>query len=458
MSSARLLSEARSWHAPARLLDRLIGTSLSELPSKGRPMLAALAAVLVVDWADRNVLGGLAPELRRDLGIGNSELGLLSAAFSIVGAVVSLPVGLLVDRVRRLALLSSAVALWSLAVLAAGAAQGFLWLFGARLALGAIAATAGPATPSLVGDLVRNRDRGRVMGFIDGGQLVGTGLGYVLAAFVVAFLSWRWGFWLLAVPGLALAFFLRRLPEPERTGASDGHARYSLREMRDAFRIVLTIRTNLIVLMAVSVGNLFFAAVSTFAVVFATQQYGLTTSQADLGVIVIAVGAVAGILGGGRLGDWLMRRNLVTGRLWVGAVGLMTAAVLGTPVLFTHSLVLAGVLVVVGTAALNAATPVMDAVRLDVVAPELRGRAEAVRTVLRAGAEGLAPLAIGVLADHLAGGGHAGLRWALVLVMPALALNGLLLLLATRTYPREAEAVSRSSRPESADTEETAHD
>jgi MFS family permease len=148
---------------------------------------------------------------------------------------------------------------------------------------------------------------------------------------------------------------------------------------------------------------------------------------------------------GGRLGDRLLAHHHAAGRLWVAAAGLVVAAVLGTPVLFTHSLLLAGVLIVVGTAGLNAATPVLDAVRLDVVPPELRGRAEAVRTMLRTGAEGFAPLAIGLSADHLAGGGHAGLRWALVLVMPALALNGLVLLLATRSYPREARAVAEAS-------------
>lgn len=447
MSTPRVLAGTRMPESRiARIFDRTVGASLSGGPPMGRRTLAVLAGVLVVDWADRNVLGGIAPALRRDLGISNSELGVLSAAFAVVGAVASIPVGILVDRVRRLTLLAGAAALWSVAVLLAGAAQGFAWLLGARLMLGAIASTAGPVTPSVVGDIVRDKDRGRVMGFVDGGQLLGTGVGYLLAAFVVAVLSWRWGFWFLAIPGFALAVVLHRLPEPERTRYAPPDREHSVRAMWEAFRTVVGIRTNIVVLVAVSVGNLFYAAMATFAVVFTTVQFGLSTSEADLGVIVIAVGAVTGILGGGRLGDWLMRRKLSTGRLWVGAVGLVAAAVLGTPVLFTHSLLLAGGLILFGTAALNAATPVLDAVRLDVVPPELRGRAEAVRTVLRAVAEGVAPLIIGLLADHLAGGGHAGLRWALLLVMPALALNGFLLLLALRTYPREAEAVSEASR------------
>jgi MFS family permease len=429
----------------ARLFDRAVGTSLAGAPRMRRRTLVVLAGVLVLDWADRNILGGLAPELQRDLHISNSQLGLLAASFSIVGGVASLPLGRLVDRARRLTLLASAVALWSLAMLAVGAAQSFLWLFGARLLLGAIAATAGPATPSLVGDLVPDAQRARVLGFIDSGQLLGTGVGYVLSAFVVAYLSWRWGFWLLAIPGALVVVLLRHTPEPDRTQ----RRRRRTESYREALQTVVTIRTNVIVVIAASVGNLFFAAVSTFAVVFATQQYGLTTAQADLGVIVVAVGAVAGILGGGRLGDWLVRRGVQTGRLWVAAVGLPVAAVLGTPVLFLHSLPLAALLITIGTGALNAATPTLDAVRLDVVPPHLRGRAESLRTVIRTLVEGFAPLVIGVLADHLAGGGHAGLRLALLLVMPTLALNGLLLLFAMRSYPREAAAVAGAPAPAS---------
>src|SRR4051812_2675446 len=113
MSSSRTIP--LPWSAPraSRLFDRVVGASFSNAAPRGRATLAMLSGVLVLDWADRNILGGLAPALRSDLGISNSQLGLLSAAFSIVGALGSLPVGLLVDRARRLTLLSSAVALWS---------------------------------------------------------------------------------------------------------------------------------------------------------------------------------------------------------------------------------------------------------------------------------------------------------------------------------------------------------
>ncbi len=100
--------------------------------------------------------------------------------------------------------------------------------------------------------------------------------------------------------------------------------------------------------------------------------------------------------------------------------------------------------------------PTLDASRLDIVHPQLWGRAEAIRTIVRTGAQAAGPVVFGVLADHLAGGGPAGLRLAFLIMIPTLLLNGLVLLVATRTYPddaaradafRRATAASPVARP-----------
>jgi MFS family permease len=84
--------------------------------------------------------------------------------------------------------------------------------------LGMVSATTGPTVPSLTGDLVPARARAHALGFIDSGQLFGSGVGFLLAAIVVAFLSFRWCFWLLGIAGAALAVAFWAAREPERTG------------------------------------------------------------------------------------------------------------------------------------------------------------------------------------------------------------------------------------------------
>ena len=93
---------------------------------------------------------------------------------------------------------------------------------------------------------------------------------------------------------------------------------------------------------------------------------------------------------------------------------------------------------------LAGAGPPLDAVRIDVLVPELRGRAESIRQVLRTAAESGAPALIGVLSGVLAGGGTAGLQAAFIVTLPALLVNGLILLRALRAYRPDVAAALAS--------------
>src|SRR5262249_38654020 len=90
-----------------------------------------------------------------------------------------------------------------------------------RLALGAVAATAGPAISSLTGDYFAARERGRVWSYILVGEAAGTAFGFIVSGFVASLIGWRAAFVVLALPGF---FIARELwitgPEPLRGGQS----------------------------------------------------------------------------------------------------------------------------------------------------------------------------------------------------------------------------------------------
>jgi hypothetical protein len=107
----------------------------------------------------------------------------------------------------------------------------------------------------------------------------------------------------------------------------------------------------------------------------------------------------------------------------------------GAP-LVTTSVAVALVPALLGSAALSAPNAPLDAARLDIMPAGLWGRAESVRTVLRASAVAAAPLLFGWLADRL-GGGADGVRWTFLIMLVPLACSGLVLLRAGRSYPRD---------------------
>lgn len=202
---------------PAALLHRL--EHVLGGPARTR-VIVLLGCVLGLETADLTAVGAAASELRSALHLTNTQIGVLAALPAAAAVLATLPVGVLADRVRRVRLLWIGIATWGVAMILCGAAGSFEELVLVRLALGAATAVAGPTLASLTGDYFRPSERSRVYGFILAGELVGSGFGLLVSGTLAGLLSWRWAFWVLVVPALALAWFVRRLPEPERGGTS----------------------------------------------------------------------------------------------------------------------------------------------------------------------------------------------------------------------------------------------
>src|SRR5436305_2813400 len=86
-----------------------------------------------------------------------------------------------------------------------------------------------------------------------------------------------------------------------------------------ATRYILSIRTNVVLIVSSACGYYFLAGVQTFGVEFTTHQYGIDQALANLLLLVVGGGAVAGVLAGGALGDLLLRRRFLNGRILVSA-------------------------------------------------------------------------------------------------------------------------------------------
>jgi len=343
-----------------------------------------------------------------------------------------------------------------------------------------VTAAAGPLIASLVGDYFPARDRGRVWGFILAGELLGAGFGFAVTGDIAA-LSWRAAFVVLAIPALILAWAVFRLPEPARGGsgtllprASEAPEREEPAQPTDAQRLVrehgisadprlvlrrdpsrmglvaatrhvLRVPTNLYLIASSACGYYFLAGIQTFGVEFVKGQYAIGQVLANVMLLIVGVGAVTGVLAGGVLGDILLRRGYLNGRILISAVSATAAVILFFPPLFTAAMGSALPYLLAAAFALSAQNPPLDAARLDIMPALLWGRAEAVRTFLRALAEALAPLLFGVVSDYVFGGGHTGLQRTFVVMLIPLAASAYLLFKALRTYPADVAAAAASA-------------
>ena len=446
-------------------------------------VIVILAAILGLSGADAATVGASASELRHSLHISNTDIGLLVAVSSLVGALATLPFGVLADRVTRTRVLGATIVLWGAAMLWSATATNFTELLWTRLFLGAVTASAGPMVASLVGDWFGSWERGRIYGVILAGEYLGAGVGFAVTGNISA-LSWRAAFVILALPAFALAAVVWRLREPERGGkgvlASDHgpppeateedagpqetDAQRLARErgldvdpelvvdprrarrmsLIDATRYVLRVRTNVVLIAASACGYYFLAGLQTFGLEFSKDQYGISQALASTLLLVVGAGALAGVLFGGAVGDWLLKRGHLNSRVLTPAVAAVLTTILFVPAIFTRDAVTAVPYLTAAAFFLGAQNPPLDAARLDIMPPLLWGRAEAVRTLLRSLAVALAPVLFGAVSDHVFGGGRTGLQWTFAVMILPLGASAWLLFKGLRTYPADVAAAAAS--------------
>jgi MFS family permease len=195
--------------------------------------LLTLAYALAI--LDRVSISLLIVPLQKALHIHDTEFGLLQGmAFSIVYSLLGLPLGLAVDRARRVPIMLGGLVLWSLATIGCSLAQSFWQLFMARMLVGVGEACLVPVATSLIADLFTPESRPKAYGVFVTGSTLGTAAAMALSG---VFLGWADGliaglpalfgnmqpwqivFILCGAPGLVLALVLAlTLREPPRRG------------------------------------------------------------------------------------------------------------------------------------------------------------------------------------------------------------------------------------------------
>ena len=194
-----------------------------KLPSKNYRAFALVLLTVVYgfNFIDRQIVGILAPFIQEDLGLSNTQLGLLIGfAFALFYTVIAIPIAWLADRYNRVNILSIALATWSGFTALTGMATNF-WQIGlARMGVGIGEAGGSPPSHSIISDMYPKEERAGALGV----YAMGIPFGIMAAYFATASLmgsggdvDWRRIFIFLGLTGIALAGLVRlTLREPSR--------------------------------------------------------------------------------------------------------------------------------------------------------------------------------------------------------------------------------------------------
>lgn len=364
--------------------------------------LAVLFAINLMNFFDRQIIGGVGEGIRREWGLSDTALGLLGTVFTLLYAVVGLPLGRLSDRKERRKILSVGVFVWSLLTAASGIARNFAQLIVARLGVGVGEATCSPASTSLLGDFFPAGLRARAVAIWMLGLPIGLGLANGAGGWILQNWGWRNAFYVAAVPGLLCALLALAMREPAR-GMVETHAVGSRRRPGNPYWLVLATPTMLWVILSGALHNFNMYALGSFVAPFLVRYHKMPFQNAGwVAAVVYGFSGIVGLTLGGVLADRLHSKR-VDGRLIVGTAAIAICAPLIQLGLMRPAGDVSGFALLTGTGVgiMFAYYSTVYSTIHDVVEPSLRGTAMALYffAMYVLGAS-LGPVGTGLVSDY----------------------------------------------------------
>lgn len=405
--------------------------------------LTVLFLVSTSNYADRYVVSVLLEPIKREFGVSDASLGLLSGlCFAFFYAVAGMPIARWAETGNRRTIITVALTIWSVMTMVCGLAQSFWQLMLARVGVGVGEAGAIPPAQSLIADYFPPERRASALAVFTAATSAGYVLGIGVGGYVAAMYGWRMAFILVGAPGLLLAILTRYvLKEPRLTLSATGE-RAAAEPVSHAFARLADKRSFLFALLG-SV-TYFFVLYGPLIFIPSFLVRSLGRSLADISFtlgIVTAVGCVVGAICGGLAADFLGRRD-IRWLAWIPAICFGAAAPVFQLAFLAHHAESFMAIALLGYALVAAGAPAIYAA-IHAVCGSAR-RATAVALVLFSSTligGGLGPVATGLLSDSLnAAYGAAGLQYSLIAVTGVLYISSAFCFRVARTLQAETES------------------
>ena len=419
-----------------------------------RYALGLLTTVYVVNFVDRQVLSILMQSIKKDLGLSDLQLGLLSGtAFGIFYATLGIPIARIADRVSRKGVMAVSLTIWSAMTALCGSASSFFSLLAFRVGVGVGEAGGSPPAHSMISDLFPESQRATAMGIFSLGVPLGIMIGFMAGGFMNDILGWRMAFLIVGLPGIVLAGIVAlTLREPPRgladaTIETSDHPSPTTAEVLRFLWSSPSFRHN-----AWGSGLYAFVgySITTWAPPFLERSHGMATSQVGTALaLIIGLGGGVGIFLGGALTDRMGNRDPRL-RMRIPAYAMWLSVPFGFVIYTTDQTALTLILLVVPTfLGLMYQAPSL-ALAQSLATPKMRATASAI-LLFMINIIGLAigPAATGFLSDLLTPYyGENALRYAMLLTSLVLVASGYQFWRASQTITQDLHRAEAASRRE----------
>jgi len=410
-------------------------------------VLAILFLVYVFNFIDRTILSILVEDVKRDLGVSDTAMGFLTGiAFALFYTIAGIPIARWADVGVRRSIIALGLLVWSLMTAASGLAQNFGQLVAARVGVGVGEAAGSPPAHSLIADYFPPERRATVLSLYSTGIYVGVLFGYLAGGWINEFFGWRQAFFVVGLPGIALALLVRfSIREPPR-GHSERIVEVEAPEPWQAvFRFLWSLPSFRHLAFGAGMAAFSGYGFAQWAPTFLRRVHDMSSGEVGTWLgLIIGFGGVLGAPLGGFLADrW--GRGDVRWYAWVPGI----SAVLSIPFALGFLLIdsASTALLVYLPAVIWSAMYLGPTLAMIQAMVKLRMRAMASAVlflILNLVGLGLGPQAVGALSDLLKSSyGDEAVRYALLIVTFSGLWAGVHYALAARTLADDLRAKNR---------------
>ena len=291
-------------------------------PAYAWAVVGMLWVVACVNYLDRLILVSMRDSVKADIAMTDAQFGLLTSIFLWVYGSMSPLGGYIADRFSRKWVIIASLGIWSLMTLLTGVVHNYPALLTMRALMGVSEAFYIPAGLALVADWHRGSTRSIATGLHQSGLYTGAALGG-LGGYIADGFGWRSAFVWFGVFGVLYAVVLLLCLREEKsqsllTSAATNEKGSVLEALRALFGQV----SFLVLVVYLSLAALAAWGITGWLPTFLKEQFSLTQGKSGMAATgYVQLGSYAGILAGGLLSDWWVRRN-VRGRIYVVVIGL----------------------------------------------------------------------------------------------------------------------------------------
>ncbi len=404
-------------------------------------ILVTLFVLFAINYMDKQVFSVVLEPMRLELGLTDSQVGMMQSIFYFSLAFFAIPASYLLDRWSRKKAIALMAIFWSVSTYLTGLGRGFLGVLLPRIGVGVGEAAFGGGGTAMIGAAYPKESRSRMMGLFYMAVPVGTALGSILGGWLSTnHGGWRTPFFVFAIPGIIFgvaALFMKDYKTVKMETDISGKTKGFFSSAVGLFKIP-SLRW---VYIGYGMQQIMLTSFFVWGPAFIMRAQGVTEAKAGLITAAIGITSIIGIPVGGLLADLWQKRNN-SGRMYIALISAAISAIMFAlatyydykSIGFAFAL-LAGCLGVM-------AVPVVNTVSQDVVSPGLKGVAATSISFYMVIFGGMwAPWAIGAVSDSL-GSGVNGLKIAMIIASFGGLFAAICYWMSKKHYPEDMKKVA----------------